>query len=164
MTDVDVERILLKHDEALDRIESSIEQNERLLASILKSQERFEKNLSRHDDLLEEIQKTMARHSVIFERVELRHEQYLANFNIFTGELIQLKDIALKNNGRLDRIESNLDRLTELQVKSNGRLDRIEENIKQLTEAQIKTDQQIRSLAQMKRPARKSSKKRGPRK
>jgi MoxR-like ATPase len=158
MIDEDIERMLRKHDEALNRIESSIEQNERLMAAILKSQDIFEKNLASHDDLLEEIQKTMARHAVIFERVEMFHEQYLTNFNLFMQELISMKKWSEKTNGRLDHISENLDRLVEAHIKTDGRLDHISENLDRLAEAQIKTDKQIRALATVKR-VRKSAKK-----
>jgi len=140
MSGEDIELMLRKHDETLDRIEKQHEQNERLAAAILKSQDRFEKGLARHDDVLavmqaqmSEVNKTIARHTTVFERNERRYEQFLEAFNLFMQELIGMKQWSGKTNGRLDRIEDNLERAGE-------KLDR-------LAEAQIKTDEQIRALA-----------------
>lgn len=195
MTGEEFERMLLKHDEVLDRIELQQAENVRLQAEnekavsvILRSQTRFESKISRHDDAMDElrvqmseIQKGMARHTIVFERNELRYEQFLQGFNQFMPELLELEKWAVHTNGRLvksdERIDEIAENLKESVARSNERLDRVEanldrvseaqartdENLDRLAEAQIKTDEQIRALAASTatRSARKSSTKKG---
>jgi chromosome segregation ATPase len=179
MTNEDIERNLQLAADRLVEHSKLHQENERLLAAILKSQERFEKNLSHHEEWKREMEKIASRHAVIIERLDIRHEQYVENFNFFMMEMLSLKQQANQTNGRLDRVEANIERLSEAQIKTDeslkhlagahinthGRLNKVEDTLNRLAEAQIKTDEQIRALAQsslMPRPtnrARKSSKK-----
>jgi chromosome segregation ATPase len=187
MTFEEMEKILqtvvgnqANHDQALahlttevTRITADIDQIDKGVALLLKSQNRYEENFNRLNGIVSDLadkyvklEEIMIENAAAHQRYEKNFEQFREYFKTFTQFVIdfsqqsngklnkiderldRLTESQVKSNGRLDRIESNLDRLTESQVNSNGRLDRIEENIKQLTEAQIKTDEQIRAFVQ----------------
>jgi len=86
----------------------------------------------------------------------------------FDAHIAKIDRFEIRFDQQLNFLNSLLNHFIETAKRTNGRLDRIEANIERLSEAQIKTDEQIRALAQSSlkaeptKRARKSTKKSGP--
>jgi chromosome segregation ATPase len=132
------------------RITADIDQTDKGIASLLKSQNRYEENFNRLNGIVSDLvdkyvrlEEIMIENAVSHQRYEKNFEQFQDYFKTFTQFVI---DFSQQTNGRLNKTDERLDRLAE---------------------AQIKTDEQIRAFVQSSlkpspaKRGRKSSKKKG---
>jgi predicted nuclease with TOPRIM domain len=132
------------------RITADIDQTDKGIASLLKSQNRYEENFNRLNGIVSDLadkyvklEEIMIENAAAHQRYEKNFEHFQDYFKTFTQFVV---DFSQQNNGRLNKTDERLDRLAE---------------------GQIKTDEQLRVLVQSSlkptpaKQARKSSKKKG---
>src|SRR5262245_4787535 len=107
------------HDQAFTRIEIGIEEHSRAIKEIDQTIAVLTKSIDdqkiRHDDLMKAHEVAEAR----FQQFQMRFEEHMEFANAMLARISELSVNANQTYGRLERIETNLERLSESQIKTD---------------------------------------------
>ena len=126
------------------RITGDINQIDRSIDMLIQSQNRYEEKQNLLNEIMHDLadkhlktEEIRAEHARLFAenadahlRFERRFDQFQDYFQTFTKFVI---DYSTQTNGRLNKIDENLDRLTEAQTKTDEQINRTIEQIRALT-------------------------------
>lgn len=119
MINNEIEQILKHASENLAEHSKAIREIDDSLAVLTKSVNELTKF---QQETHEENRREWAEMKARFFQVDQRHEEFIANSKIVLDELVNTRLQFKENNGRLDRIEKNLDQLAKSQVKTDEQI------------------------------------------